>query len=1535
MKAIAYFPAQTVSAVEEDVTMNDELGSTELNPTISSELINIQINAYDFYQRTPSVLDTDHGNSLPNHIFGQVPIIRVYGSLPTGHKVLCHIHGISPYIFIRYDGQQDDTLNEMHKKCSQLHKLLEIKMRNAYELKKRANHPEEHSTYNVNSEFLEDGAPNNIAYGTHQNDDKQNTLNYISNVSVVRAIPFYGFHVHWSSFFKISLLSPTYVNKLSELLRDGKITGETIDTFESHVPYLLQFSADYNLFGCSWLKLDTCYFRQPILNSVCQRNELLKTEKLYAFLDSFVDRRKNVLPQKDFERVGNSLLEIDILPQFIKNREEIDFRETFYNSGCEQETEEQVSHISSTRDLWKEIRFQRSVYRLDKYRPPLDIERTNEPNLWQDNDEILRLLEIAKEKIKAHELSLRKRKCFFHSLPGSELLPEPRTALTEIWPKVIQDVSAKNPSQLPSLIKDYPLHTTNNVEHDRIESTRSDAENIESSIEEWRKTPSIEQMSSRICTSDGSKSSDTNLETITDLSFTQDMARKREKDFNDLTLTSSSLEKTKRPKKIFPGIQNRNNTFEYKAADVQFNSILLSLETEGFPKYAYQDPYFSEPSDLKKEYAYSGRKFHIQSPHLSSRSVIKFQDKPFYLSEAANNSLYKSWLYIPKPPSYNEILECSNEYTNSSILKMNIPTHDKNTSCKRSSGTPVRDKRSQSYSNLTHLSLEIHASTRGGLSPDSAVDSVQLIFWKIEEGTFPADVHISNEGIMVVLEEQRKNIKSTLKHICSPTPLALYNSELEMLRALAELVLLFDPDILSGFELNSFSWGYIVERCHKAYDYDFCDNIARVSCEYLKNVGDQWGYTHASSIRIPGRHMLNIWRTLRSELNISRYTIENATFYVLNERIPHFSHKKLTQMWNSNDLPSLMTFINYWKQRLNNNIRLLKKLSIISRTTEQARLIGIDFYSVFYRGSQFKVESILVRLCKSEHFMLLSPSKKQVREQKPLECVPLVMEPISALYKSPLVVLDFQALYPSIIIAYNYCYSTVIGRVRELGFQNEVGTTKINVAENFSSLLEDNVTVSPNGVLFVKKKVRESILAKMLKEILDTRVMVKSTMNDINGLDEDLSKLLNNRQLALKLLANVTYGYTSASFSGRMPCSDVADSIVQTGRETLEKAIALIEENSRWGAKVVYGDTDSLFVYLPGKSKDEAFRLGKEMAQVVTEKNPSPVRLKFEKIYHPSILISKKRYVGYSYEKKNQIVPKFDAKGIETVRRDGYPAQQKILEKSLRLLFETMNLSEVKGYVQDQLRKLNSGDVSIQDYCFAREVKLGKYKSEKTAPPGAAVARRQMEKGHRSEPQYRERVPYLVIKGKLGQVLRERCVSPEEFISHNGYELDSQYYIMKTLLPPLSRVFNLIGVDVYEWNQEISSSKNFLQGKPRESNTLRGFVKSRLCLNCHKDFKAEENFDLCAGCEKNRIGTTINLLQKQFSKQVEMKRLLLICRSCCNQIVRSSICDANRFALECDSQDCPVYFSRAKSEKNLTAADYHDVSKVLMELNDW
>ena len=90
-----------------------------------------------------------------------------------------------------------------------------------------------------------------------------------------------------------------------------------------------------------------------------------------------------------------------------------------------------------------------------------------------------------------------------------------------------------------------------------------------------------------------------------------------------------------------------------------------------------------------------------------------------------------------------------------------------------------------------------------------------------------------------------------------------------------------------------------------------------------------------------------------------------------------------------------------------------------------------------------------------------------------------------------------------------------------------------------------------------------------------------------------------------------------------------------------------------------------MFILLPGRTKAQAFQLGREMADYITTLNPYPVTLKFEKIYQPCVLLSKKRYCGYKYESDGSD-PVFDAKGTDTVRRDGCKLTAKILEKSLR-----------------------------------------------------------------------------------------------------------------------------------------------------------------------------------------------------------------------------------------------------------------------------
>ena len=71
--------------------------------------------------------------------------------------------------------------------------------------------------------------------------------------------------------------------------------------------------------------------------------------------------------------------------------------------------------------------------------------------------------------------------------------------------------------------------------------------------------------------------------------------------------------------------------------------------------------------------------------------------------------------------------------------------------------------------------------------------------------------------------------------------------------------------------------------------------------------------------------------------------------------------------------------------------------------------------------------------------------------------MPLIMEPLSAFYNSPLVVLDFQSLYPSVMIAYNYCYSTCLGRSTPFKGQYKLGVTEVKQPEGLLGMLKDHI----------------------------------------------------------------------------------------------------------------------------------------------------------------------------------------------------------------------------------------------------------------------------------------------------------------------------------------------------------------------------------------------------------------------------------------------------------------------------------------------
>ncbi|KAK4054930.1 DNA polymerase zeta [Microbotryomycetes sp. JL201] len=960
------------------------------------------------------------------------------------------------------------------------------------------------------------------------------------------------------------------------------------------------------------------------------------------------------------------------------------------------------------------------------------------------------------------------------------------------------------------------------------------------------------------------------------------------------------------------------NAFVWSRKPPLATELVESLESYGQPRVLYRDPFYGDPADIAKSSLskdrsaitreYGGRVFKIKDD--SIRNVPAFEHYGARRERDGMRSCrtraVQEWEFIEKPPTCKEIVRWAKvdadtaERAQQKVRMRQIegPTQKDNRFHVQAVAGSTSQREPQ---HMSILAIELHVNTRGKLLPNPKEDEIKALFYclksedeRVKKNGHSADTHI---GVIAVGNPDLR--RQFGGHTNEPAGddkgrpddfvLDIVGTELDLIELFVEkLTQEWDPEAVAGYE--TLNWidradENLVPRLGRVIDHD--------TGRHGDAKSDRWGFNQASTLNFTGRHVLPIWRILKADNHLQYNSFEHVVF------------QTLTTWYNSGEPHKVSRVFAYWQERVELDLDMLDAMEFIEQTwyvfPESARVFGVDFRSVRTRGSQFKVESVMFKLSKPESFMMLSPSRPDVGRQNAAECQPLIMEPQSAFYKGPLVVLDFQSLYPSVMIAYNFCFSTCLGRVEPFKGTTKFGTSNLEHPPGLIELLKDHINISPNGMMFVKPQVRKSLVARMLTELLDTRVMVKTSMKLVEK-DKSLLKLMNARQLALKYLANVTYGYIGATFSGRMPCVEIADAIVQTGRETLEKALRTIHEKKEWGARVVYGDTDSLFIYLPGKSKEDAFRIGNEMADYITSRNPRPIKLKFEKVYLPCVLLAKKRYTGYKYEKLTD-TPEIEAKGIEIIRRDGIPGLQKMEDQCLRLLFTTQDLSQVKSYCQRQWAKLLANNASPQDFIIAKAVKLGTYAEDRQPPPGAAVAARMKAQDPRGEPEYGERVPYILFQAEPGTNQVDRAVSPEEFLADPRMRLDAYHYIEAMMLKPLGRIFDLIGADVQAWWRELPKKKIVV--KPKGPNGAakvlldEHFVSDR-CAICKQP---DGHGGLCQSCKDDPSGSAYKAYARLRNIESTRQALHEVCASCSAQH------DGEPIA--CDSVDCPIRWDRA------------------------
>ena len=181
--------------------------------------------------------------------------------------------------------------------------------------------------------------------------------------------------------------------------------------------------------------------------------------------------------------------------------------------------------------------------------------------------------------------------------------------------------------------------------------------------------------------------------------------------------------------------------------------------------------------------------------------------------------------------------------------------------------------------------------------------------------------------------------------------------------------------------------------------------------------------------------------------------------------------------------------------------------------------------------------------------------------------------------------------------------------------------------------------------------------------------------------------MLDGRQLALKISANSVYGFTGAQV-GQLPCLPISSSTTAFGRVMIEKTKELVLQKYtkangyKYDCEVIYGDTDSVMVKFGTSDIEESMSLGKEAAAYVSQHFINPIKLEFEKVYFPYLLMNKKRYAGMLWTKP-QSPDKMDCKGIETVRRDNCALVADIVQRTLDILLK----EPIKAYKKKHARE--------------------------------------------------------------------------------------------------------------------------------------------------------------------------------------------------------------------------------------------------------
>lgn len=269
---------------------------------------------------------------------------------------------------------------------------------------------------------------------------------------------------------------------------------------------------------------------------------------------------------------------------------------------------------------------------------------------------------------------------------------------------------------------------------------------------------------------------------------------------------------------------------------------------------------------------------------------------------------------------------------------------------------------------------------------------------------------------------------------------------------------------------------------------------------------------------------------------------------------------------------------------------------------------------------------------------------------------------------------------------------------------------------------------------------------------------------------------------------------------------------------------------------------------------------------------------------------TKKKYCGMKFESRNQKEPIFEAKGIETVRRDQCALTQKILTNSLKTLY-IYGIKALRKYLHRQWSSILSGHLPISDFILTGRVR-SRYRNGKEGPVQAALARRLAESDPGRVVRHKERQAYVIV-ATPGIVfkLKDCVLTPMELLEQwDSYTINSAYYITKHVNAALQRCLGLnpYHVNVEAWYSECSKPRRRIHFWPAtrsggQSNLMiSSFFGSDRCSLCGKRCLAttSSRASICQACHNNPTKAFKSALENLNSVQNAAHEAAMKCSRC-------------------------------------------------------